>query len=567
MQDPRGLTYQGVPSRECDAANVIEPLFPGLGLWSCDALDECVEDYKSNYSNPDGPVVHPNIALRAALYLTATSTSTEAEETTPVISSQPFIDQQPSAPQIISLPQQTAHASAVNSPAPLSPGEDAHTQLVPSASELSPGVVAPSPYVAPLGEALPDNEASAKAQVPLPVTQVPKIAVYTNAQGVAVTSTSLAAAIPVLKTSTDVEGNVVISTSLSLVAPSPSPLPVALPPVIVSSTDAEGNVAVATNFMGEMPILHTLTNAQGQLMISTSFSTLPISASVPTVIISTDETGRKASSTSYLPALVLTTTDAQGSPIITTSPLPTSPVLTGSALTPTITFPPALTIGAQAVTANALGQYIIGGQTLTAGGVITLSGTRVSLSPDEVAVIVGSSTENLVMTPHPDLTIGIQTVTANSLNQYIIGGQTLTPGGVLTLSGTRISLSPDETAVIVGSSTESLVITPPPDLTIGSQTITANSLDQYIIGGQTLTPGGVITVSGTRVSLATDETALVVGTSTEILGQATDKAGVESNGTQGPLAFTGSGGSTHSQSVLLLEAFAVFLGLGMTMWL
>ena len=507
MQDPRGLTYQGVPSGECDDAKLIEPLFPGLGLWSCEPLDECVRDYKSNSSNPDGPVVHPNIALQAALYLTATSTSTEAEEATSAASPKPVADQQPSASQIISLPQKTtAYAPAVTSPAPVAPGQDAHTQLIPSAIESSAGVDAPSPFDAPLGEALPDNGASANVQAPLPLTRVPMIATYTNAQGMVVKSTSLATAVPVLKTFTDVEGKVVISTSLSQLAPSPSPIPIALPPVIVSSSDAEGNFAVTTNFVGAIPILHTMTNAQGQLTVSTSFSTFPISASVPTVISFTDAQGRKASSTSYLPAVVLTTTDAQGSHIITTSPLPTSPALARSTLAPAITFPPTLTIGAQ-------------------------------------------------------------TFTANSLGQYLVGGQTLTPGGVITLSGTRISLSPDETAVIIGSSTESLMIEPPPDLTLGSQTITANSLNQYIIGGQTLTPGGMITVSGTRISLAPDETALVVGTSTEILGQPTDIAGVGSNGTQGPLAFTGSGGSVHNQIGLLLEAFAVSLGLGMTMWL
>jgi len=63
-----------------------------------------------------------------------------------------------------------------------------------------------------------------------------------------------------------------------------------------------------------------------------------------------------------------------------------------------------------------------------------------------------------------------------------------------------------------------MAITSPPPLTIGAQIVTANSLNQYIVGGQTLTPGGVITVSGTRVSLSADETAVVVGSSTEGLG-------------------------------------------------
>ena len=90
------------------------------------------------------------------------------------------------------------------------------------------------------------------------------------------------------------------------------------------------------------------------------------------------------SSTSQVPAVVLTTTNSQGSEVVTTSPI-----------VPVTTQAPVLTVGNQVVTANSQEQYIIGSQTLTAGGVITVSGTKVSLAPGDTQVVVGTSTEGL----------------------------------------------------------------------------------------------------------------------------------------------------------------------------
>ena len=130
----------------------------------------------------------------------------------------------------------------------------------------------------------------------------------------------------------------------------------------------------------------------------------------------------------------------------------------------------------------------------------------------------------------PLLTIGGQTVTANSLSQYNIDGQILTPGGMVTVSSTVISLASDDVDAIIGTKTEALrpystsglrpgsaVITRP-DLMLGTQTLTSNSQGQYDIDGQTLTPGNAITISGTRISLAPDGNDVVVGTKTEALG-------------------------------------------------
>ncbi len=63
-------------------------------------------------------------------------------------------------------------------------------------------------------------------------------------------------------------------------------------------------------------------------------------------------------------------------------------------------------------------QYIVGSQTLTAGGVITVSGTRVSLAAGESDVVIGSSTEALA----PYITAGFGVGTNGSGVQVFAGG-------------------------------------------------------------------------------------------------------------------------------------------------
>ena len=433
----------------------------------------------------------------------------------------------------------------------------------------------------PSGGSQPQSEASdialgaQKPSVPgsPTINYVPVVMTTTNAQGAVISSTRFAAASPVALTSTNAAGKAAISTSFSILTSPPSPAPLALLPDIVSSTDAQGNVAVSTKYNAVNAVLLTSTNAQGQAVVSTSFSTAPIGASVPTTIVATNSQGALVSSVSYLPAIAFTTTNAQGSQVITTSPLPLNIAATLPSASAITTLPP-ITINGHAITANSQNQYLVGSQTLTPGGQITVSGVPISLSPSENALIIGSSTENLAAaaittppSPPPVLTIGSQTITANSLHQFLIAGSTLTPGGSITVSGTLISLSPDEASLVVGTSTENLRTTAaPPAITIGSQTITANPADQYIVDRQTLTPGGVITVAGTRISLTPDETAVVVGSSTEVLGgsaSASATAGVGTSGGGKNDAPTRSGAGSHFRPSRNLWVFVGMMMMGL----
>jgi uncharacterized protein YodC (DUF2158 family) len=116
------------------------------------------------------------------------------------------------------------------------------------------------------------------------------------------------------------------------------------------------------------------------------------------------------------------------------------------------------------------------------------------------------------------------TATPGSSSEYMLGEQTLKPGGpAITFSGTQVSLAPGASAIVVGLSTSMLLASdspgdlelpngPAPVLTL---TANSNSASEYVIGDQTLKPGGpAITISGTPVSLDHQATALLVGSST-----------------------------------------------------
>lgn len=80
IQDPRGLTYQVILSDESDDSDILKPLFPDLGVWSCMVLHGGVPP---SISVSAGSVKQGNFALSTAVYLTTTSTLLETAETTP----------------------------------------------------------------------------------------------------------------------------------------------------------------------------------------------------------------------------------------------------------------------------------------------------------------------------------------------------------------------------------------------------------------------------------------------------------------------------------------------------
>lgn len=172
--------------------------------------------------------------------------------------------------------------------------------------------------------------------------------------------------------------------------------------------------------------------------------------------------------------------------------------------------------------------FVIAGQTLIPGGEpITVSGTVISLAPWASFVVVNGVTSTFANiaaaqnTAAPLLTIGnsvFKPLPGTGIT-YLIDSTTLTPGGIITVAGTTISLAPGATAIVINGQTSFLnpgtqnTFTNAPLLTVGSQTYTAVSGTTYVVDGQTLTPGGTIVVDGTTVSLAPGATQLVYGSS------------------------------------------------------
>jgi uncharacterized protein YodC (DUF2158 family) len=216
-----------------------------------------------------------------------------------------------------------------------------------------------------------------------------------------------------------------------------------------------------------------------------------------------------------------------------------------AATTPVLPAP--IVIGTSTATVNSDGDFMIGTHALQpTDSPYELQGTTYALDSSRSALIVnGVSTYPVAPAAQlasdipqaATLTVNGVTATANSASNYVVESQTLRPGGpAITVSGTRISLASDAAAVVVGSQTSVLsgpkgtyaaadsalhhtsANPKPATLTINGVTVTANPASNYVFETQTLKPGGpAITVSGTRISLASDAAVVVVGSQTSAL--------------------------------------------------
>ena len=169
---------------------------------------------------------------------------------------------------------------------------------------------------------------------------------------------------------------------------------------------------------------------------------------------------------------------------------------------------------------------VVDSQTLRPGSpTITVSGTPVSLASDISHVMIDGSTQALaapaVVTPPPVIAFGGSMYTGNPDGNIAIGVQTLTPGGApITVSGTRLSLAPSVSYVVIGTSTQAIpprtAATERSSITFGGSSYSEDAAGNIVVDGQTLAPGGPpITVSGTPFSLAPSAKYVVIGTSTQ----------------------------------------------------
>ncbi|KAK8210944.1 hypothetical protein IWZ01DRAFT_453128 [Phyllosticta capitalensis] len=268
--------------------------------------------------------------------------------------------------------------------------------------------------------------------------------------------------------------------------------------------------------------------------------------------------------------------------------------------------PPVITIGSSAYTANAATQYYLGpGQTLKPGGAASVDGTVVSLGPSASYVVVGGSTQAFpaamitaapanpgvgsfvvggqTLAPGGKVVLGGTTISLDSMGSnlvingyskapaYVIGGATLTPGGRIVVSGTTLSLAPFATALLVNGATSTLnpaVLTSLPAIPFGSTSLSPilGPGRSYVIDGQTLTPGGRITVSGTTLSLLPTPTAVVINGATYALSPSTPNSAAASASTNAPLltlggrTYTALPGSSGAQPTYVIGSQTLTAG-------
>ena len=201
----------------------------------------------------------------------------------------------------------------------------------------------------------------------------------------------------------------------------------------------------------------------------------------------------------------------------------------------------------------------------------TVSGSNQQTPSGKTNFAHGTSTPTpfLAMDSRPGVLSGTQIIPATSDSQDdspARSSDASTSAQALLTSITQVLHDSDSTASLLfrPSATPSISKQPSP-LTIGGQTVTANSLGQYAIDDQTLIPGGVITVSGSKISLAPHASGLIIGKSTETLGPS-----ITANLTSGPEGtdvqkFTanalGAKDGLWSSSMMLLVSFLLLLWL------
>ena len=197
-------------------------------------------------------------------------------------------------------------------------------------------------------------------------------------------------------------------------------------------------------------------------------------------------------------------------------------------------FEAVMTYGGSTYTIGSRSEIAIEGQTLTPGKTIMVQGTPIAYAANGNGVVVGTSTQQLsIITPSPNqlevMTLAGSTYTLGSLSELIIQGQTLTPGGTITIQGTPIAY-PSSNAVRVGGSMQTfsdLAATAPAAreavMTFAGSTFTAGA-SAFTIDGQTLSKGASIEVDGTPIVYPSNSDIVIIGTSTETLSMATPEA-------------------------------------------
>lgn len=204
------------------------------------------------------------------------------------------------------------------------------------------------------------------------------------------------------------------------------------------------------------------------------------------------------------------------------------------------TVAPVITIGSSVMTQNFAFEYLIGDQTLTPGGSgIIVQGTTYSLATSASAILV-----NGISTPIP----------ASQATEIVVAGHTLKPGeSAIQVHGTTYSLVSSGNAVVINGQTSSLsastttitTTTTPASVT---RTVSVGPGGEYVVGGKTYTlhTSGAPRSSGSASPFASTDSVVVVDGQTSTLSATTSTQGTEVIVWTGLLTPTTTSGSTQS---------------------
>ncbi|KAF2712749.1 hypothetical protein K504DRAFT_452896 [Pleomassaria siparia CBS 279.74] len=203
-------------------------------------------------------------------------------------------------------------------------------------------------------------------------------------------------------------------------------------------------------------------------------------------------------------------TAVDGFPTFTFSPSTAEMSVTGPGHTetgPALIF---ITIGPVSITATATSVW--------------LNGSSLSLGPSGMIAVLNGITQTFgnapVITSVPVLTVGGKTISAmvvGGSTAFVLGpGKSSTGGGVLTVDGTTFHMPSDGSGstVVINGVTSTLDSPVLPVITLNNQIVTASvtgGITAFVLGpGQTLVPGGIITMSGTTYSMPASASGSVV---------------------------------------------------------
>ena len=457
--DPKGSTWDAVWSYDgVGYAPLIQPLMPDMGAWNC---------------SPFGVWNAPASVLNTALYLTATSTSTEAGDEAGATSAPqaspskevpaPAVSKEPAKaePEVTKASQILANPFGVE--------KAATTAQNPAPAPSSPIAVVPAPSS---DQGASDNKAGSSTSASNPAPEKASSNTGTSANQAANDNTG-SSIVPAANPASPQKGSSSVAPSpnqganVNNVISSPSP------------ANAPSSQEESSNNAAHLPISGLETQA------ATAVPAAAAKAQANVIITSTNAQGSIVITTSQVPGVIVTSTNAQGSQVVTTIPVVSPQVQNNTPL------PTPVVVDGYTLTTDSKSQYVIAGQTLSVNKPIVLgsgaSTTPVLLQASGIhpVLIIGSSTTTLNLpsstptptptatatataTTPPAITIGTQAITANSQGQYVVGSQTLTaggeiivggttaPGGTTAIGGTTVSLAPSATQAVVGTSTEGL---------------------------------------------------------------------------------------------------------------